>query len=214
MLGGRESSLLILMLCFAAAPVRAQTAPVMTLDDFRSIAEVTAGVSIQGPADVNQRPACQDLAIPCLTPRTFPGVGLALSAGVHPGDSVGIVGELSAYPDDWAAYETNCNRAHSTCAVNQTNNVRAALAGPRIRTPLISGGSIRGRFFAEVLVGPQWSDVGPRQRVLQPGIGYDGYLRNGIAFRVELDYRFAPRDVRDLTTARILAGISLPLGSR
>jgi hypothetical protein len=65
-----------------------------------------------------------------------------------------------------------------------------------------------------VLVGPQWSNVGPQQRVLQLSVGYDGYLRNGIAVRIEWDDRFVPRAVRDLSTSRILAGIAIPLGSR
>jgi hypothetical protein len=210
----RESSLFVLSICLAAAPVRAQTAPVVTVHELRSIADVTASISMQSPADVNQRPACQELALPCLTPQTFIGFGFALSAGVYSNDVVGIVGELSTYPNHWAAYETNCDRAHSVCAVNQTNHVHAALAGLKGRTPLITGWSTRGRFFAQALVGPQWSDVGPRLRVFQPGIGYDGYLRNGIAVRVEWDYRSVPRAVRDLSTSRILAGIAVPLGSR
>jgi len=214
MLHDRESSLFALALCLVAAPVGAQTASVVTVDEFRSTADVTAGISIQSPADVNQRPACHDLSLPCLTPQTFTGFGLALSAGVYPSDVVGIVSELSAYPNHWAANETNCDHAHSICAVNQTNHVRAALAGMKGRTPLITGWSTRGRFFAQALVGPQWSDVGPRLRVLQPGVGYDGYLRNGIGVRIEWDYRFVPRAVRDLSTGRILAGIAVPLGSR
>jgi hypothetical protein len=214
MLRDRESSLFVLALCLAAAPVRAQTAQVVTVDEFRSIADVTTSISMQSPADVNQRPACHDLALPCLTPRTFTDFGLALSAGVYPSDAVGIVSELSAYSNYWAAYEANCDRAHSICAVNQTNHVRAALAGLKGRTPLITGWSTRGRFFAQALVGPQWSDVGPRLRVLQPGVGYDGCLRNGIAVRIEWGYRFVPRAVRDLSTGRILAGIAVPLGSR
>jgi hypothetical protein len=213
MFGGRESSLFILALCLAT-PARAQTAPEITVDDFQSIAEMTAGVSVQTPADVNQRPACQDLALPCLTPRTFGDLGLVLSAAVYPGEIVGIVGELSAYSNRWASYEPNCDLRHSICAVNQTNHVRAALAGLRIRTPLITGWSTRGRFFVQALAGPQWSDVGSRQRVLQPGAGYDGYLRNGIAVRVELDYRFAPNAGHDLSGSRAFVGIAVPLGSR
>jgi len=210
--GGRESSLFILALCLAT-PARAQTAPVITIDDFQSIADVSAGVSLQTPADVNQRPECQDLALPCLTPRTFGDLGLILSATIYPGEIVGIVGELSAYSDSWASYDANCDRRHSICAVEQSNHVRAALAGLKVRTPLITGWSTRGRFFVQALAGPQWSDVGPRQRVLQPGVGYDGYLLNGMAVRVEIDYRFAPHGGRDLSTSRVLVGLAVPLGS-
>ena len=214
MLGAGTSSLFVLALCLAAAPVHAQTAPMVTVDTFTSIADVTASISMQSPADVNQRPACQTLGLPCLTPQTFTGFGFALSASIYPRDVVGIVSELSAYPNHWATYDTNCDRARSICAVNQTNQVRAALAGLKGRTPLITGWSTRGRFFVQMLVGPQWSDVGPRQRALQPGVGYDGYLRNGMAIRLEWDYRFVPSTLRDLSTSRILAGIAVPLGSR
>ena len=210
--GGRESSLFILALCLAT-PARAQTAPVITVDNLQSMAEVTAGISMQTPVSVNQRPACQDLALPCLTPPTLPDFGLVLSAAVYPDQIVGIVGELSAYSDSWASYDTNCDRRHSICALEQTNQVRAALAGLKVRTPLITGWSTRGRFFVQALAGPQWSDVGSRQRVLQPGAGYDGYLRNGIAVRVELDYRFARNGGRDLSTSRAFVGIAVPLGS-
>lgn len=88
MAGGRESALVILALCLAE-PVRAQTAPVITVDDFQSAAEVTAGVSMQTPVNVNQRPACQELALPCLTPPTVPDFGLILSAAVYPDQIVG-----------------------------------------------------------------------------------------------------------------------------
>lgn len=91
--------------------------------------------------------------------------------------------------------------------------MRAALAGLRIRTPLITGWQTRGRFFLQALTGPQWSDVGSQQRVLQPGVGYDGYLRNGIAVRVEFDYRFARNGGRDLSTSRAFVGIAVPLGT-
>jgi hypothetical protein len=217
MRGARASLLLISIvtaLCLAAAPARAQTAPVITLDDFRSIADVVAAVSLQAPKDVNQRPECEDLGLPCLTPPTFTGLGFALSTALYPTALVAIVGEVSDYPNDWASYQPNCDLRHSICVVEQTNHVRAALAGLKVRTPLISGGSTRGRFFVQALAGPQWSDIGPRQLVFQPGVGYDGYFQNGIAFRIELDYRFAAGDVRDLSTSRVLAGIAVPIGLR
>ena len=213
MLGVREKCLLMLTLCLGAAPARAQTAPVVTAPDYQSIAELAAGLSLQAPADVNQRPACEDLAIPCLSPQTFTGFGVVLSAGIYVSETVGIVGELNAYPNEWASYDPDCSRGHSTCVVNQTNHVRAALAGLKLRTPLIDGGTARGRFFAQALIGPQWSDVVRRQSAVQPGFGYDGYLQNGVAYRVELDYRSLSKGVRDLSTSRVFVGMAIPVGS-
>jgi hypothetical protein len=210
----RQLSLYAIAICLAAAPLRAQSAPLVTVDDYRSIADVAVGVTLQAPSDVNQPPTCVHLDLPCLSPQTFTGFGFVLSAGFYPNAFVGIVGESNAYPDDWASYDPGCDRRHSGCALDQTNHVRAALAGVRVRTPLITGWSTRGRFFAQAMAGPQWSDIGPRQRVWQPGAGYDGYFRNGMAIRIELDYRFAANDIRDLSTSRVLAAIVAPFGSR
>lgn len=216
MLGGRESSLLFLVVCLTAAPARAQTAPILTADDFRSIVEVIAGVSIEGPADVNQRPACQALALPCLTGRTFPDGGLAIGTTVYPSDTIGIAGELSVYANEWSSWGGCPARSGSTppCPVPETNHVRSALAGVQVRTRLIRSHPRPGRLFAHMLAGPQWSDIGPMRRVFQPGVGFDDYLRNGVAVHFEYDYRFAPDEKRDLSTMRFFLGIALPLGSR
>jgi hypothetical protein len=212
--GGRKPFLFVLTFCLAATIARAQTRPGITVDRFTSLADLAASVSVQAPADVNQQPTCENLALPCTTPRTFTGFGFVLSASAYASEVFGVVGEVSGYPNAWASYEPSCDRAHSICAVNQTNHVRAALAGVKGRTRLIDGGTARGRFFAQVLVGPEWSDVLPRQRVVQPGVGYDGYFLDGLAYRVEWDYRLAPSAVRDLSTNRISAAIVIPLGSR
>ena len=125
-----------------------------------------------------------------------------------------MVGEVSAYADGWSAYDAACDRRSSTCTLNRTNHVVAALVGLRVRTPLLTRWSSRGRFFAQALVGPQWSEVGPRQEVLQPGGGYECYLGNGVVVRVALDYRIASAGLRDLSTDRVSVGIAVPLGAR
>jgi hypothetical protein len=213
MLGGRESALSILALCLTATPARAQTAPLITLDDDRSIVEMTVGVSIEGPADVNQRPACQQLGLPCLTPRTMPDGGLAIATTVYPSDTFGIVGELSVYANAWESWGGCPPRSGSTppCPVSETNHVLSALAGLRLRSRLMNSRQTSGRLFAQVLVGPQWSDVGPAQRVIQPGVGFHDYLRNGVVVQFEYDYRFAPDEKRDLSTMRFFLGIAIPL---
>jgi hypothetical protein len=213
--GARASSLFIVLLCLAA-PAHAQTRPVLTIDDSRTITELTAAVSIQVPADVNQRPACLELGLPCSSPRTFPDFGLTGSLVVYPIDAVGIVGEGSMYANGWLAYGRCPFITPSTqpCANTQDNHVSSALAGVRVRTSLIRSGGSHWRLFGQALGGPQWSDVGPQHRVFQPGVGGDNYLQNGIAVHVEYDYRFAPDDRRDLSTSRFVAGIGIPLGRR
>jgi hypothetical protein len=214
--GRRESSLFFLALCLAAAPAHAQTAPAIMLDDYRSTVEVTLGASIEGPADVNQRPACQQLELPCLTGRTFPDGGLAIGITVYPSDAIGIVGESSVYANAWSSWGGCPPRSGSIppCPVSETNQVKSALAGLQVRTRLINHREGPSRLFAQVLVGPQWSDVGPLRQVVQPGVGFNQYLRNGVAVHFEYDYRFAPDEKRDLSTMRFFLGIALPLGSR
>ena len=53
----RASFPFIVVLCLAAAaPAHAQTRPVVGIDEARTITELTAGLAVQLPADVNQRP--------------------------------------------------------------------------------------------------------------------------------------------------------------
>ena len=216
--GGREASLFTVALWLAAAPVQAQTAPVITVIDSRSIAELSAGVSLQGPADVNQRPSCEQLALPCQSERTAPAGGLALSATIYPNDVIGVVGEVSIYANPWSSFGTECPPVRGlrppTCTVAVTDHPRAALAGVKVRTGFIKDQSTRWRLFGQALAGPEWSDVRPLHRVLQLGVGADDYLQNGIAVHVEYDYRFAPDARRSLSTGRYLVGVGIPLGSR
>jgi hypothetical protein len=215
---GCRSALLIIAVCLAAAPAAAQTAPIITLDDFQSIAEIGGGVSIQGPADVNLRPRCEALGLPCSSGKTMPDGGLSLMATGYLSEIVGITGELSTYANLWLtrapcpAYSVPSAQG---CPIDVNNHVRAALAGIRIRSRLISdAGGTHWRLFGELLGGPQWSDVGPRHRVLQPGVGADDYLKNGLVVHVEYAYRFSPDDGRDLSTGRFLVGLVVPVGSR
>jgi hypothetical protein len=217
MRGGCRSALLIIAVCLAAVPVAAQTAPILTIDDFQSVAEIGGGVSIQGPADVNLRPRCETLGLPCSSGKTMPDGGLSLLATGYLSEFVGITGELSTYANMWLALAP-CRyspKLPQGCPTDQTNHVQAALAGLRIRSPLIHDvGSTRWRIFGELLGGPQWSDLGSRHHVLQPGVGADDYLQNGLIVHVEYAYRFSSDDERDLSTGRFLVGLVVPIGSR
>jgi len=211
--GDGRRSLLILALCVAPAPALAQRAPVMSLDEGQSRGEIAAGVSMQAPADVNQKPACEQLALPCLSPRTIGDFGLALSTTIYPTELVGIAGELSVYSNQWVANQPDCDHRHSICTVNETNRVAAAQIGVKVRTPVMTHGQARARFFGQVLAGPEVSDVGPTHRTIQPGGGYESYFSNGVGIRLEVDYRFVRADARNLSTSRFLAWLVIPLGT-
>jgi len=89
------------------------------------------------------------------------------------------------------------------------------LAGLKLRTRLINGGTTHFRLFGQVLTGPRWTDItAARRRVLQPGVGAEDYLKNGLTLHVQYNYTFAPGEDRSLATGRFLVGLALPLGSR
>jgi hypothetical protein len=216
--GTCESSIILVALC-VAAPARAQTSPTLTVDDYRARAEITAGISMQAPRDVNLLPDCEKLGLPCGSGKEFPDFGVILSVASYRGDAIGVVGELSVYKDSWDSYGSSCPYplGPPPCVVTQTNHVASALAGVKVRSRLLKiaglGPPTHGRLFLQLLAGPQWSGVGPRRFVLQPGAGLDHYLRNGLTVHAEASYRFAPNRNRDLSTARFLVGIGIPIGS-
>jgi len=125
-----------------------------------------------------------------------PEFGGAMLASIYPTEIVGIAGELAAFDD------------------SQTGGGRAALAGVKLRTSLISSGRTHWRLFGQVLGGPQWTGGATRHRVLQPAVGAEDYLKNGLTLHVEYAYTFAPSSARDLSTGRFLVGVAMPLGTR
>lgn len=66
----RQLSLYAIAICLAAAPLRAQSAPLVTVDDYRSIADVAVGVTLQAAPDVNQPPTCVQKGIATINPET------------------------------------------------------------------------------------------------------------------------------------------------
>ena len=68
------------------------------------------------------------------------------------------------------------------------------------------------RLFAQVLVGPEMSDVVAVRRAIQPGGGVDFYTHGGVTIRVEADYCSVPGGSRNLSTSRWLLGVVIPAG--
>jgi hypothetical protein len=208
---------LIVFVWLAASAALAQTASWPALLEGTSRAELLAGLTFEAPADVNQAPLCRELALPCASPRTAPDFGGTLSIAVHVVDKVAVVGEFAISRNAWEGFVTGCPPAGATapaqCPGGQITDVLTALAGLRVRTaPLSHGREPNVRLFGQVLVGTQASTIGPSRRAVQPGVGADFYLRNGITLRIEADYCFAPGGLRDLSTSRFLIGVVLPPG--
>ena len=167
-----------------ATPAHAQMT--VTVDRHVSIAEVGAAGLIQGPRESDRDGSTT----------TYPDVGIAALGALYPTEIVGVAGELAAF-------------------ASSLHHGRTALAGVRLRTPLITSGTTHFRVFGQVLSGPRWTDLtAARRRVLQPGVGAEDYLRNGVTLHVQYDYTFAHGEERDLATGRFLVGFAVPVGSR
>ena len=80
------------------ASLGAQTTPA---DSGRSAVDVALGVMMATPADVNVRPLCDELNLPCGSPRTFPDFGVVLQLAVTAAPHVAIVAEASRYANRW-----------------------------------------------------------------------------------------------------------------
>jgi hypothetical protein len=200
---------------------QAQTKPTVTYRDSHPIAEVITGFSIQAADDLNRSPACQYQSLPCLTPTNAPARiavgGVALSGGLFPTNTIGMVAEASLYDNTWLAYGTNCPaavRASGSCTAEQTDHVRSLLAGARFRTAPFLVETRKVRLFVQLLGGQQWNDLGPSHFVIQPSAGLDDYIFHGTAIvHAEYGYRRVLYDRRDQSTRRFLIGIGVPIGS-
>jgi hypothetical protein len=213
----RQLTGVCLALCLSASAARAQGRSPTPIVGDESRVEGLAGVTLAAPQDVNQPPQCHALSLPCLTPRTAPDFGVALPIAWHVTHRFVLVGEAAVSANAWDAFQTNCLPAGRvtppTCPGSEVDHIRSALAGLRVQTARLSYGAHDPvRLFGQVLVGPEWSSVVPRQRAVQPGGGVDIYLRSGMRIRLEGDYRFVPGGLRDLSTSRILIGIVFPVG--
>jgi hypothetical protein len=157
------------------------------------------------PRDVNLRPLCTELALPCNTPRTFPDFGLALQFAAYRIEHIALVGEASLYLNSW-----------DTVAVKpgnglRYNHARALLVGPRVTTGLLhltSQDTLGFRAFAQVLVGPEASTLTPTRIAVQPGAGVDCRLKYpGAWVRVAADYRSTRGGPRNLSTSRWMVAL-------
>ena len=174
------------------------------------------GVTLNGPADVNQRPECVELALPCISPKTFPDAGVVVQGAVRATDNLALVAEASSYANEWVPAGSNRSTA---------NTVSAALAGIRLSTgtrvlafgrhSTVRALSIRARadttryrVFVQLLAGPEASTVVPTRTALQPGVGIDGKLGWAPGWiRVAYDYRYTRGDGRNLSGGRVLCAL-------
>jgi len=204
---------LIVVVCGLAAPASAQ----LVFESFHPgedtpPAEIAAALSLNAVQDVNVRPLCTQMALPCLSPKSAPDFGWALAGARNFTNGFAVAGELGAFNNTWDSWQS----ARSTH--REENGVFVAAIGPRIATRFFRtrarsapGGSVL-RVFGQALVGVQASELAPTARAIQTGAGVDLATKRGAIVRCQFDYRFVERAGRNLPGSRVLIGLVAPIG--
>ena len=172
-------------------------------DTTHTVIDAALGLTFNGPADVNQRPVCDELNLPCNTPKTFPDFGVALQLAVHAAALLAVVAEVSDYANMWDTVGVDRS-------ANRDNNTIGLLAGARVMTPRLyfaGKDSLGFVLFAQLLGGSESSTVVPTRFALQPGIGLDVRLSHpGLSGRWSIDYRSSRGRPRNLSGPRAMLG--------
>ena len=168
------------------------------------------GISMNGPADVNQKPKCIELSLPCNTPKTFPDFGIVIGATYRVTAHFALAAEASFYDNRWDS---------TGVSHDQSNHVNAFLVGPQLMTGMRNfvwwNDTTRLNAFVQFLVGPESSDVLPTRTAIQPGAGIDFKLRPELlSLRIAYDHRITHGSGRNLTGGRISAALVLALPGR
>ncbi len=190
------------IVCFAGAALASPTLRAQSSDSTHSPLVFMAGVTMQAPKDVNGKPQCTDLGLPCETPRTMPDFGLTVEAAWIALDNLLLVADGSIYGNSWV----------DNTGTNQMNRVRAVLGGFRLRTDRLQPwhDGQRMRAFAQLLAGSEVSTVVPTRTAVQPGIGIEVETSHPqLRVRAQLDYRWTQGGPRNLSTDRFLLGAVL-----
>lgn len=170
-------------------------------DNTRTLIDAAIGFTLSGPADVNQRPLCDELNLPCNTPKTFPDLGVALQLALHAASYLAVVAEVSDYTNLWDTVGVGRS-------AKRENNAVGLLVGARAMTPRLyfAGKDTLGFvLFAQLLGGSESSAVVPTRFALQPGVGFDARLSHpGLWGRWSADYRSTRGGPRNLSTARYM----------
>jgi hypothetical protein len=198
---------IVASLLIAAAPAQAQVTR-----DYRDHprGDFTIALALNGFKDVNVHPACDELALPCISPKTFPDGGFALAFARNVSASLALVFEGGVYRNVWESPVTFPGPGQ------EVNRVLSLMIGPRVSLPLRRRGE-RARIFGQVLFGARMSEMVEGSNAIQPGGGIDVALPVGGSLRFELDYavmRGAPAGPRSIGGARSLIGLVIPFGGQ
>ena len=190
-----------LVLGILAAP--AALAAQQDADDKPARFDLALGFSIGGPADVNQKPKCIELALPCNTPKTFPDFGFLVQGVYRATTHFGFAGEASFYDNRWDS--TGVNHDYS-------NHVSAFLIGPRVETTITpfprAPNPSKYTVFAQALFGPESSTSVETRTAFQPGLGIEGKISpERLSCRFAYDYRYTHGEGRNLSGGRFMLAL-------
>lgn len=164
--------------------------------------EFGAGFTMQTPPDVNLRPLCTEMSLPCGSPRTFPDMGLAVTAARY-WKWFGLTTEAGFWGNHWSA--------GIPADSQKTNWVQYAMAGPAVRTKVItlfgSSKPMHVQLNALALTGILSSTLGGAARVQQVGAGFIGWAATNVWVRVQFDHSFTTDEPRDISGWRSLISV-------
>ena len=194
---------LVAALVIVTSPAHAQI--VRVPNDESPSADLSIALALNGFKDVNVRPTCDALGLPCTSPKSFPdpGVTIAFAKNIIP--SLALVLEGGVYRNVWESAATFQE------PTEEVNTVLGFMLGPRVS----KGIGDRVRIFGQVLVGARMSEMVEGSNAIQPGVGLDLATPAGVRVRFQLDYcimRDPPPGPRSLTAARSLIGVVVPIG--
>lgn len=198
------------------AVIAATTVEGQTADHHVPAFDAAFGVALDGPADVNQRPRCVDLGVPCTSPKTFPDAGIVVQGAVRATDNLALVAEASSYDNEWVPAGGNRSTANAVSAalagIRLSTGVRVLAFGGHAEAPVPSfrprADTTRYRVFVQLLGGPEASSVLPTRTAVQSGVGIDGKLSWAPGWiRLAYDYRYTRGGLRNLTGGRVMCAL-------
>jgi hypothetical protein len=167
-------------------------------------AEFVAAVTMNDFIDVNMKPTCFEMALPCLSGKTFPDVGWSLSGARAINDWLSLTGEIAVANNVWSS---QLGERHP-----DDNHVYSFMLGPRITTPFMHKGGrdpLDFRLFGQFLFGAETAEVVEGGNAKRPGVGIDMHTRSGMIVRMQYDYTLVQQanQPRKLSSGRLLVGV-------
>jgi len=171
-------------------------------------AEFVAAFTMNDFRDVNLKPTCLAMALPCLSGKEFPDLGWSLSGARAINDWLTLTGEIAVANNTW--YAQLAERHYDD------NHVYSFMLGPRITTPFMHKGGrdpLDFRLFGQFLFGAETAEVVEGGNAKRPGVGVDMHTRTGMIVRMQYDYTLVQQasQPRKLSSARLLVGVVFPI---